>query len=304
MRQIKAIVIVPAYNEAETMALTIQMVKEELSRLEEKAVSGSVMVVDDGSTDSTADEARRAGADRLITHKLNQGLGAAVRSGLEQAYEAGADVVIKFDADQQHDPKDIPALIKPIVDDEADLVYGHRFERIEYRMPFVRRMGNMAFTALMRWLTGWPLKDSQPGIFAVHRRYLKNFYLPGDYNYSQQLLLDAYHRRMRFAHVPVSFRKRLTGQSFVSPGYPLKVMTQILMVVIGVKPLKIFGPLGLFFLGAGGILFLWEMSEWILGFTAKPVRHVNAVMGLTLFGLQTLFFGFLAHLIVQLNRRL
>jgi glycosyltransferase involved in cell wall biosynthesis len=304
MKQIKVMVIIPAFNEAETMAATVTTVKEELARLESQGLSGSVLVVDDGSTDNTAGEARQAGADRLLTHKLNQGLGAAVRFGLSQAHEEGAEIVVKFDADGQHDPKDIPALIRPIIEDEADVVYGNRFERIAYRMPFMRRVGNTAFTALMHWLTGWPLKDSQPGIFAVHRRYLKNFYLPGDYNYSQQLLLDAFHRSMRFAHVPVSFKKRLTGQSFVSPGYPLKVITQILMVVIGVKPLKIFGPLGLFFLGAGGLLFVWEMSEWILGLAPKPVRHVNAVLGLTLFGLQTLFFGFLAHLIVQLNRRL
>ena len=63
----------------------------------------------------------------------------------------------------------------------------------------------------MRWLTDWPLKDSQPGIFAVNKTFLKNFYLPGDYNYTQQILLDAYHRNLRFSHVFVSFNKRKEG---------------------------------------------------------------------------------------------
>ena len=114
-------------------------------------------------------------------------------------------------------------------------------------MPLVHRAGNFIFTRLMAWLTGWKVKDSQPGILAVNRAYLANFYMPGDYNYTQQILLDGYHKGLRFAHVSVAFRKRVTGRSFVSFKYPFKVLPQIVMVLIGVKPLRVFGPIGLFF---------------------------------------------------------
>src|SRR5690606_15584467 len=107
--------------------------------------------------------------------------------------------------------------------------------RITYKMPFVRRVGNWVFTRLMAWLTGWPLKDSQPGIFAVDRSYLECFYMPGDYNYTQQILLDAYHKGLRFQHADVTFRSRVSGKSFVSFRYPFKVLPQILMVLVGVK---------------------------------------------------------------------
>jgi glycosyltransferase involved in cell wall biosynthesis len=238
----------------------------------------------------------------VLRHKVNRGLGAAIRTGLLAARKDGADVVVKFDADLQHDPGDIESIVAPILRDEADVVYGDRFERIEYRMPFVRRVGNVVFTGLMRFLTGWPLRDSQPGIFAINRDYLEVFDIPGDYNYTQQILLDSYHKGMRFAHVPVSFRKRLTGSSFVSYKYPFKVMYQILMVIIGVHPMRIFSTMGFLFLLASAVIFGAELAMFFLGKLPKPVVHVNIVLGLMFFGVQTLFFGFLAELIIKVNR--
>jgi glycosyltransferase involved in cell wall biosynthesis len=299
----RIIVVVPAYNESTTIAQTIASLREGTSDLAAEGFAVRIYVVDDGSKDATGDAARDAGADRVLTHKVNRGLGAAIRTGLSAARDDGAWVAIKFDADLQHDPTDIRQLIAPIVDDEAEVVYGNRFDRIEYRMPFVRRTGNIVFTRLMKWLTGWPVKDSQPGIFAVSHAYLANFYLPGDYNYTQQILLDAYHKGMRFAHVSVAFRKREAGKSFVSFRYPFKVLPQILMVLVGVKPLRVFAPVGLLFLFLGAGLAGYEIVQYLAGNASKPVQHTNLVQGLSFFGLQTLFFGLIADLIVKQNRR-
>jgi glycosyltransferase involved in cell wall biosynthesis len=294
---------VPAYNEQEKITETIERLKAVGDDVRNTGFELFIYVVDDGSTDKTASLAEQAGADRVIKHKINIGLGAAVRSGLTAAKKNSADIVVKFDADLQHEPKDIISLIEPIVNDEADIVYGNRLERIEYSMPMVRKTGNKVFTKLMSMLTGWPVKDSQPGIFAANRDYLAVFNIPGDYNYTQQILLDAYHQGMRFAHVPVTFRQRTTGKSFVSMKYPLKVIPQLILVIISVKPMKIFLPAGLFFLFAAAGIFSIELVLWFLGKTIKPVIHVNAVLGLAFFGLQTFFFGLLAELIVRTRRR-
>lgn len=293
------VVIVPAYDEADRISETIEALRKSTAELVSSGIDTSIFVIDDGSRDETTSLASAAGADRVIRHRINQGLGAAVRTGLTAARNAGADLVVKFDADLQHDPSDIPALIDPILTDEADVVYGNRFDRIEYRMPLVRRVGNRVFTALMQWLTRWPLRDSQPGILAVGRAYLERFHLPGNYNYTQQVLLDAYHRGLRFAHVPVAFRERETGQSFVSLKYPFKVLPQIFWLLVGVRPMKIFGSVGLLFLAVASGVLLWDISRWMAGVYAKPAQHVNAIIGFGLFGLQTLFFGVLAHLIIM-----
>lgn len=297
----KLIIIVPAYNEAERIGETVRALKDQVKKMDH--VQTLVYVINDGSKDNTANIATEAGADRVINHNVNRGLGAAIRTGLGAARNEGADIAVKFDADLQHDPEDIPALITPIMEDTSDIVYGHRFERIEYEMPFVRKWGNRVFLNLMRWLTGWPLKDSQPGIFAVNHRYLKVFALPGDYNYTQQILLDAYLKGMRFDHSDVAFRKRETGKSFISFKYPFKVLPQIIMVLIAVRPLRVFGPIGFAFLALATLVFCGEFLGYLFDSDiTKPVRSVNLVLGSGLFGVQTLFFGLLAELIVYTRR--
>ena len=298
----KLVVVIPAYNEAKAIEKVVTGIGEIKRKAAERGFRLLVYVVDDGSGDGTGGLAQKAGADRIIRHKVNLGLGAAVRSGLFAARKDGADVMVKFDADLQHDPHDIIPLIEPILEDEADVVYGNRLERIEYKMPLVRRAGNKVFTKLMSMLTKWPLKDSQPGIFAVNREYLEVFNLPGDYNYTQQILLDAYHRGMRFAHVAVAFRRRTTGESFVSMKYPFKVLPQLVYVVISTKPMKVFFPVAFVCLVVGGSIFSVEVVLWLLGRTVKPVVHVNAVLGLAFFGLQTLFFGLLAELVIRTQK--
>jgi glycosyltransferase involved in cell wall biosynthesis len=298
----RLLVVVPAFNEADTIEETLRGLQELDLALGRLGVDLSILVVDDGSSDGTADRAEGAGVHRFFRHRTNRGLGAAVRAGLKFARDEGFDILVKFDADLQHRPEDVIRIVQPVLEGEADVVYGNRFELIEYRMPLVRRIGNVAFSRLMRFLTGWPLKDSQPGIFAVGRDYLDVFSIPGDYNYTQQVLLDAYHKHMRFAHVPVSFRERRAGASFVTFGYPFRVLPQMLMVIASVKPLKVFAPIGFLFLLLACGVFTVQIGWWLTGQTSRPVENVNLVLGSGLFGLQTLFFGILAELIVQGRR--
>ncbi len=295
------VVVIPAYNEGQTINDTIVNLNKIKSKINMLGLDYKIFVVNDGSSDNTAENARKAGADQVVEHKLNRGLGAAVRSGLDAARRADALIAVKFDADLQHDPNDIPELIKPILEDTADVIYGKRFDKISYKMPLMRKMGNKVFTRIMRFLTGWPLEDSQPGIFAVNNDYLQVFNLPGDYNYTQQVLLDSFHKGMRFAHVSVSFNKRYSGSSFITLKYPFIVMYQILMVLISVKPMKIFASLGFFILFLCALLFGIELVQFIQGIADKPVVHVNLLLGLLFFGLQCLFFGLMAELIVRMN---
>ena len=91
------------------------------------------------------------------------------------------------------------------------------------------------------------------------------FRIPGDYNYSQQILLDAYHKQMRFAHVDVSFNLRESGDSFVSLKYPFKVIYQLLMVLVGIKPMKVFGLTGLLFLFLAIMISFFQIYNFFLG---------------------------------------
>lgn len=296
---LSVLVVIPALNEATSIGDVVAAARRCAAPLDEMGLGLSVCVIDDGSTDRTGAAARKAGADHVVRHARNMGVGAAVRTGLIYARTRGFGMVVKLDGDGQHDPADIPALIRPILDGCADVVYGNRFPRIDYRMPHYRRAGNAAFRGLMRWLTGWDIEDSQPGMFAVNASYLAVSFIPGDYNYTQQVLLDSYLKGMRFEQAPIAFRPRKSGKSFISLQYPFRVLSQLLVLMVLIRPLKIFLPLAGFFLGAGTLIGAVELGMWATGNAERPVEHVNLVLGLAMFGLNTGFFGLLAEAVAR-----
>ena len=292
------VVFIPAFNEGATIGKAIDMVRSLYPDDPGRDFRVSVLVVDDGSSDGTAGAAEAAGCDRLVSHPSNLGLGAATRTALRTAYEMGADVAVKLDADLQHDPADIAKVVRPILDDRADIVYGSRFAgEIRYKMPLIRKWGNLFFTFLMRQLTGWAISDAQTGMMVYSRRYLAVFAMPGDYNPPQQTLLDAYHKHMRYAEVPVVFNPRTEGESFVSLRYPFKVFLQMLRVLVLVNPLKVFVPIGVLSFLIGVVLGLVELVLVVSGRT--DVVHDGAIVLFIVFGLQSLFFGLLADLIIN-----
>ena len=204
-------------------------------------------------------------------------------------------MAVKLDGDGQHDPADIPALILPILDNRADVVYGNRFPRIDYRMPLYRRAGNAAFRGLMRWLTGWDIEDSQPGMFAVNGLGTWRFHSSRATTTTRSRCYSTrYLKGMRFEQAPIAFRRRRSGESFISLQYPFRVLSQLLVLIVLIRPLKIFLPLAGFFLGAGALIATVELGMWATGNAERPVEHVNLVLGLAMFGLNTGFFGLLA----------
>ncbi|BCP51549.1 hypothetical protein K32_01660 [Kaistia sp. 32K] len=287
--------IIPAYNEEETIEQTIATLRALTPDISAMGGSIEIIVVNDGSKDETG--LRAAQADHIITHHSNRGLGASVRDGLAKARLLDADIALKLDADLQHDPADIPNLIRPILRDEADIVFGHRHARIEYRMPFVRRVGNKFYNWMMSKLTGWPIVDAQPGIIALNRRYLSAFDLPGNYNYAQQILLDSRYRDLKFSQVDVNFRKRRHGSSFITFRYPLLTTYQILVVIALYAPIRVFGRFGLALSGLAASIAIAEIVLFLLNFTSKPVIHPNLVLALLFLGIQSLFFSILAEIV-------
>ena len=292
------VVFIPALNEAEQITQVIASVRKHYSKEREQGFRVELIVVDDGSTDDTAALARRAGADKVISHPQNLGLGAATRTGMRYARDLGADVAIKLDADFQHDPVDIGNTVGPILEDRADIVFGSRFAgKIHYRMPIIRYVGNRVFTRLMRFLTGWNISDAQTGLMAYSKKYLAVFSMPGDYNPPQQTLIDAFHKHMRYTEVPVTFHRRTTGTSFVSLKYPFKVAVQIIRMIMITAPLKIFLPLGLTSSVLGVALGAVEVALYLTG--RLNDMHDGTILVLITFGVQALFFGFVADLIIQ-----
>jgi hypothetical protein len=201
------VVVFPVHNEAATLADVIARVPEGVQ----------TVVVDDGSTDGSAAIARAAGAT-VIAHGGNLGLGAAVRTGLTAARGQGAQAVAFLDADGEYDPAELPALLAPIQNGEADYVVGSRFAGIIESMLPHRRVGNVVLTWLTSAVARRRLTDAQSGFRALSADALAVARINHDYNYAQVLTLDLLRKGFRYAEVPIRYRRRQEGRSFVKLG--------------------------------------------------------------------------------------
>jgi glycosyltransferase involved in cell wall biosynthesis len=153
-------VVIPAYNEGPVISRVVSEVKR---------AGYAVVVIDDGSSDATAEEARAAGAG-VITHPFNLGQGAALQTGIDYAVAQGAEVIVTFDADGQHRVSDIARLAEALVEERADFALGSRFLGQAPNLPPLRRLLLHAATAFTRLTTGLQVTDTHNGLRAMTRR--------------------------------------------------------------------------------------------------------------------------------------
>lgn len=215
-------VVVPAKDEEATIGELL----ERISTVEVPGYGLRIFVIDDDSEDRTAELARKKGAT-VVRHPENRGLGAAVRTGLQAAVEAGAVAVAYLDADLEYYPEDIPKLIEPILASRADYVLGSRFRGGVRGMRLYRRIGNYVFTALQILLTRTLMTDGQTGMRAFSREAARSAEIIHDYNYAQVLTLDLLKKGFWMEEVPIRYKIREHGESFIRWSYPAKVLPAI-----------------------------------------------------------------------------
>jgi glycosyltransferase involved in cell wall biosynthesis len=228
--------VVPAYNEEGTVARVV-------TRIHEQAPEFDVVVVDDGSTDSTAEQAERAGA-KVVRHPFNLGIGGAVQSGFTYALENGYDRLVQIDGDGQHDPGELRKLIDAMDEDRSlDMVCGSRFmtPESEYVAPISRRTGIHIFAFLLSRIVGQRVTDPTSGFRLYNRRGIALFArdYPHDYPEVEAVLMVHFHR-LTMREVPVRMFKRGGGVSSISSGksvyYMIKVLLAIFVGLVRARP--------------------------------------------------------------------
>lgn len=225
------VLVLPAHDEEDTVA---GVVRRAPSQVCGRPVE--VVVVDDGSSDATAARARAAGA-RVVALGANHGLGAAVRRGLAEGAGRGAAAVAFCDADGEYAPEELEAMVAPILAGTADYVVGSRFHgRIERMLPH-RRLGNRTLTLMLRAVARRPISDGQSGYRALSPAAARRAEIIHDFNYAQVLTLDLLGKGFAYAEVPISYRFREHGRSFVRLGpYLRRVLPAIHREINGPAP--------------------------------------------------------------------
>ncbi len=261
----KLAVIIPAFNEEDSLASVIQSIPEAISAIS----TIDIVVVDDGSTDGTAEVARQAGV-HVVRHVQNQGVGAAFQSGLHKALELGVDVTVNIDADGQFSPLDIPKLIQPILRDEADFVTANRFVTADgplckpKNMSAIKYWGNKQVSRLISLIAKESFSDVSCGFRAYSRTALLQLNLIGRFTYTQESFLDLATKGMRITSVPVDVKYFPGRKSRVAgnlPRYAIRISGIIFRTFRDHQPIRFFGLLGAIFFVLGLLLdsfVLWH----------------------------------------------
>ena len=248
----KLCVTIPALNEEKTISKVISGIPREIPGVDELCV----LVINDGSTDSTEELARSAGAD-VVSNRAPSGLGAAFKIGVHEALLRGADIIVTIDGDGQFNSEDVSKLVKPITDGESDFVSCSRFRRriMTPKMPFSKFLGNLGMAWFMRKLTGKNITDASCGFRAYSRDALLHLNLFGKFTYTQETLLDLIFKGFRYMEVPLSVRgQREFGKSRIASNlfkYAYQTLKIIFRSIRDYKPLRFIGGFGILLFLAG-----------------------------------------------------
>jgi len=269
------------------------------------AVVSHVVVVDDGSTDATAEAAVDAGAV-VVRHPRNLGSGAAFTTGRLKAVDLGAEIICHIDADGQFDPADIPKLLEPILGGRADFVTCSRFARkdLEPQMPRVKKWGNRMVTRLVNWASGSRFTDVSCGFRAYTRDTAHRLNLFSRFDYAQETLMLLSRGHLRLAEVPLAVRGvREHGESRIAGSvlsYGARCLSILMLTMRDMHPLRFFGAIAAFFLAIGAFLGLWVLVHWMrTGMTVPYTSFLTgSALGLTL-GVLLYVFALLADMVVR-----
>lgn len=243
-------IILPAKNEVGAVGDTVRQIRQAYP-------DADILVVDDGSTDDTAEVAKAAGA-RVITHPYSMGNGAAIKTG---ARNATGEVLVFMDADGQHDPADIPRLLARL-DDGLDMVVGARQSRSQASVG--RGLANRFYNVLASWMTGQKIEDLTSGFRAVRADKFREFLylLPNGFSYPTTCTMAFFRAGYGVAYVPIMAARRI-GKSHIRL---VRDGVRFLLIIFKIgtlySPLKLFLPVSLFHLILGLGYYFYTYSEF------------------------------------------
>ncbi|EIC21341.1 glycosyltransferase family 2 protein [Thiorhodovibrio frisius] len=298
---LKLIIQIPCYNEAAALPVTLAALPSQVPGFD----FVEWLVIDDGSTDSTADIARAYGVASVVRHTTNFGLAKAFLTGLDACLDRGADVIVNFDADNQYCADDIPALTAPILQGQADMVIGARpISEIDHFSPFkkwLQRLGSWA----VRMASGTRVDDAPCGFRAISRSAARQLMVFNNYTYTLETIIQAGQKNIAVESVPIRVNPDLRPSRLVRsiPFYVRKSLITIVRIFVVYRPFRFFGAIGLTVIALGTLIGLRFLGFYLSGDGTGHVQSLILAGILLTIGFQTLLVAFLADLLAA-NRRL
>ena len=240
--RMKLVIQIPCLDEEEVLAETLAALPRSLPGFDEVAI----VVIDDGSSDRTADVAVRAGVTEVVRFPNHQGLARAFAAGLDRALQLGADVIVNTDADNQYCADDIPALIAPILRGDADIVIGDRDPANLAHFSLSKRLLQRLGSWIVRQLSGTRVPDATSGFRAFSRSAALRLNVLSDFTYTLETVIQAGKKQLAVTHVPVRANPtRRPSRLFSGTSHYIRRSVSTLIRIYALyEPFKIFSILG------------------------------------------------------------
>ena len=291
----RLIIQIPCKNEAATLEQTVRALPTSMAGVDRI----DVLVIDDGSTDGTADVARRIGVAQVVRHTKNLGLAAAFRTGLDAALKMGADVIVNTDADNQYHASDIEKLVEPILAGRADLVVGDRgvgaLAHFAWYKRLLQRLGSWVIGKASHLHT----PDATSGFRALTREAALRTLVLTSYSYTLETLIQAGASRLAVEFVPIGVNPNTRPSRLMRsiPHYIANSTVTIVRAYSTYRPLRVFTAIGLLLIVLGmlpGVRFIWFVVQ------GEPRGHIQSLILaaiLLIVGFQVLLIGLVADVL-------
>ena len=300
----KLIIQIPCYNEASTLPATVSDLPRSIPDID----TIEVLVIDDGSTDGTPEVARSLGVDHVLSLGSNRGLARAFARGIEHAVALGADIVVNTDGDNQYRGDDIAALVKPIIDNRADMVIGRRPIMDHPEFGAIKKGLQLLGSWTLRQISRTTVRDAASGFRAFSRETCQRLYIHSKFSYCMETLIQAGRIGLRVESVDVRVNATLRPSRLVKsiPDYVYKSGMTILAMFVLYRPGRFFASLAGVFIAVAfglGVRFIYKVYVVPLnpGRTYLPSLTLLAICALT--GFLLLLLAIVGELI-QSQRRL
>lgn len=296
----KVIIQIPAYNEEDTIGLTLSHLPKTLSGVD----TVEWLVINDGSRDRTVEQAKAHGAHHVVDLVKNQGLARAFMAGVEECLRQGADIIVNTDADNQYDARDIEKLIQPILAGEAEIVIGERPIDSTEHFSFLKKKLQKLGSYVMRRISNTSVPDAPSGFRAVSRSAALKLNVFNSYTYTLEMIIQAGKRGIAITSVPIRTNAFIRPSRLMKsiPHYIRQSLITMFRILHTYRPLHFFLTVGGIFIALGFILGL----RWVIFFMGEPASHIPSLILtaiLLLIGIQLCIFGFVADLI-SVNRKI
>lgn len=298
---VKLIVMIPAFNEEKYLPLVIKEIPKEIPGIDKI----EILVIDDGSTDGTVTAAKKAGADHIIFNRKNSGLAFTFQKGMDYALSLGADIIVNTDADFQYNQKQIPSLVKSIVEGKADIVSGDRQVNTLGHMTFAKKYGNMMGSKVVEKAAGYKINDASSGFRAYSKEAALRLFVTSTHTYTHDTLIQASHKNLKVIEVPVDFRKREGHSKLIKSvsSHIRKSMATIVRNTLMYNSMRTFGVLGAILSVLGLVpIVRWLILTYILKTGGAYIQSMMVGVMLVVFGGLIISIGFVSDLLA-INRK-